>query len=417
MNGTATNTSIDPKSQWQVRFWAIWIGQALSLVGSAVTQFILLWWITSTTGSASALATAAIAGLLPQALLSPLGGTLADRLPRRLIMIVADCITAICMIILVILFSSNSVQLWHIYTLMFVRSSMQAFQSPALTSSVPNLVPTDWLPKIAGLNQSLGGIMTIAAAPIGALAMAWLPLQGALMIDVITAILGILPVLFYAIPQPTATQNKTSSLWTDFKEGLRFIGQDQGLRSLYGLFALVALTLFPAISLTPLLVKELFAGGANEVALMQGVSGIGIIAGGLLVMVLPARYPIKIMLFFYALACTAIALTALAPTNGLWLAVILWTTCSLFFSIGNAKFFAVIQIVVPNEMQGRAFSLLSTLMGLAGPLGLVIAGLLGETIGVRGIFLWSGGLCTLVCVLGFLSSGLMSLEKNTQPTK
>ena len=127
-------------SHWQPRFWSIWLGQALSLIGSSLTQFVLLWWITSTTGSASALAIAGIAGLLPQALLGPLGGVIADRWPRRTIMIVADSITALCMVVLILLFSSGSIQLWHVYTLMFVRSSMQAFQSPAASSSTANLV-------------------------------------------------------------------------------------------------------------------------------------------------------------------------------------------------------------------------------------------------------------------------------------
>ena len=219
---------IIPSSNWQPRFWSIWIGQALSLIGSSLTQFVLLWWITSTTNSASALAIAGVMALLPQALLGPLGGTLADRLPRRLIMIVSDSITALCMIVLVLLFSSNTIQIWHIYVLMFIRSSMQAFQSPAASASTANLVPNSWLPRVAGLNQSLQGIMTIAAAPLGALALAWLPLQGALMIDVVTAILGISPLVFYSVPQPKETQNKTSSVWNDFREGVRFVARDRG---------------------------------------------------------------------------------------------------------------------------------------------------------------------------------------------
>jgi MFS transporter, DHA3 family, macrolide efflux protein len=83
-----------PESQWQLRFWSVFTGQALSLVGSSLTQFVLLWWITDTTGSISALATAGIVGLLPQALLGPLGGTFADRHSRRLIMVTADLISA-----------------------------------------------------------------------------------------------------------------------------------------------------------------------------------------------------------------------------------------------------------------------------------------------------------------------------------
>ena len=97
-------TSLDPGAGWEWRFWVIFGGQAASLIGSAMTQFVLIWWITDTTGSVSALALAGLVALLPQALLGPLGGTLADRYSRRLIMIVADLISALCMLVLIALF-------------------------------------------------------------------------------------------------------------------------------------------------------------------------------------------------------------------------------------------------------------------------------------------------------------------------
>ena len=404
---------IAPSSNWQPRFWSIWIGQALSLIGSSLTQFVLLWWITSTTNSASALAIAGVMALLPQALLGPLGGTLADRLPRRLIMIVSDSITALCMIVLVLLFSSNTVQIWHIYVLMFIRSSMQAFQSPAASASTANLVPNSWLPRVAGLNQSLQGIMTIAAAPLGALALAWLPLQGALMIDVVTAILGITPLLFYSIPQPKETQNKTSSVWNDFREGVRFVARDRGLLTLYTILGLVILTLMPTFSLTPLLVKQHFGGGINEVALMEGLSGVGMIVGGVLISIFPAKRPILILMVSFVVSCGTVALTALAGSNAFWLAIVWWVVSGLTFSTGNAPMMSVLQTVVPNHMQGRVLSLMSTIMGLAGPIGLAIAAPLGEAFGVRSVFIGGGVLSALVCLLALFSPAMWKLEKAT----
>jgi MFS transporter, DHA3 family, macrolide efflux protein len=404
-----TAIAIDPSSRWQPRFWTIWIGQALSLLGSALTQFVLIWWITSTTGSVTALATAGIAALLPQALLGPLGGVIADRLPRRLIMIVADSITAACMIVLVVLFSTDRIQLWHVYTLMFVRSSMQAFQSPASASSTANLVPTSWLPRVAGLNQSLGGVVTIAAAPLGALALAVLPLQTALMIDVVTAVLGILPLLMHRIPQPKETQNKTSSVLADLQEGVRFVARDPGLLPLYAVLGWVVLTIMPAYSLLPLLVKQAFSGGPGDVALVQGVSGFGLIVGGLIAAVLP-RKPVVNMMLAYAVSGGAVALVTLLPDTGLWIAVGLWTLSGMGFSVGNANMFALLQSAVPNHMQGRAFSLLSTLIGLAGPVGLVFAQPIGDAVGIGALFWWGGVLDVIVCLFALTLPALRQLE-------
>lgn len=404
--------AVDNHRNWQLRFFLIWTGQALSLIGSALTQFVLLWWITQTTGSASALATAGVMALLPQALLSPLGGVIADRWSRRSIMLLADLITALCMLVLIGLFASGNIQLWHVYTLMFIRSSMQAFQSPAATASTMMLVPSDWLPRVAGLNQALQGIMTIAAAPLGALALGFMPLQGALLIDVVTALLGITPLLFFTIPQRRDSESGATTVWAELRAGLTYVAHRRGLMMLLGLLGLIVMTIMPMFSLTPLLVKEHFQRGVNDVALMEGLSGVGIILGGLLIgLWSPFKRRMTTILLSFALSCLTIALVGLTPMHWFWLAVFWWFISGVTYSTGNAPMMAVIQQIVPNEMQGRIFALINTTVGLAAPIGLFIAGPVGESIGIAGLFILGGLLSTLVCLLGFLSPALLQIEE------
>jgi len=391
---------------WKPRFFTIWTGQALSMIGSALTQFVLVWWITQTTGSPSALAVAGIVALLPTAIFGPLGGALADRWSRRAVMIVADAITALSMVILVLLFATNSVQLWQVYTLMFVRATMQAFQGPAALASTPNLAPPEWLTRVAGMNQAMQGVLTIAAAPLGALALAFLPLQGALMIDVVTAVLGITPLFFFRIPQPPPAAATTgASVLADIREGARYVLGRRGLLTLYGVTGLVVLTVLPTFSLTPLLVTQHFGGGVNAVALMEGFAGLGVIAGGVVISVRTwHERRIWLVMFSFAAACATVALTALTPATWLWLAVIWWTISGFTFSTGNAPMMAILQTIIPNELQGRAFSLLNVVFGLAGPLGLAIAGPLAEIVGVRGVFILGGTLSAVICVAGYFGS-------------
>jgi DHA3 family macrolide efflux protein-like MFS transporter len=397
---------------WKPRFFAIWTGQALSLIGSALTNFVLVWWITQTTGSASALATAGIMATLPQALFSPIGGTLADRWSRRTIMIVADSITTVSMITLIVLFATGQVQLWHAYALMFIRSTMQAFQLPALGASTSMLVPPDWIPRAAGMNQAVGGLMSVAAAPLGAAALGLFPLQNALMIDVVTALCGILPLLIFRIPQPPRTDTAEVTIWQDFRDGVRLVIGNRGLTMLYTLVTVMVAFLMPAFVLTPLLVRDAFHGGVNHVALMEVLSGIGMIAGGALVaaITMPKRR-VVVVLASYAVACIMVALAGLTPGNLFWLAVVWWFICGLAISFGNAPAMAIIQTIVPNDMQGRALSLFSTLMGLAAPLGLVLVAPLGQVLDVRGLLIGGGALATLVCLAGFLSPALMKIDE------
>jgi DHA3 family macrolide efflux protein-like MFS transporter len=115
------------------------------------------------------------------------------------------------------------------------------------------------------------------------------------------------------------------------------------------------------------------------------------------------------MLIFFAIGCAAVALTALSPV--FWGAMVGWTLYGMGFAVGNAKMFAMLNTVVPNQIQGRTISILTTMMGVVGPLGLLIAGPLGETIGVRGVFIWGGALSAIVCLFGLLISAIHKLEQ------
>ena len=232
------------------------------------------------------------------------------------------------------------------------------------------------------------------------------------MIDVVTAFLGIVPLLIFRIPQQMRSDTTEMSLWQDFRLGLRLVISHRGLLWLYGLTALMVAVLMPALVIMPLLVKDEFGGGVNQVALMEGIGGIGMILGGILValITLPKRRVIVVLLGF-ALASVAIAVIGIVPRNLFWLANLWWFISCVTFALGNAPIMAILQSIIPNQMQGRALSLFSTFIGLAGPVGLMLAAPLGEMLGVRGLMIGGGLVAALVCLAGFLSPSLMKVDE------
>ncbi|WP_110515924.1 MFS transporter [Herpetosiphon llansteffanensis] len=410
---TANNSTEDwSQINWKPRFFAVWLGQASSLVGSALTQFVLIWWITQTVGSAQSLAIAGMMALLPQAVFGPIGGIIADRWNRRFIMISSDLISALSMVILIVLFATEQIQLWHIYTLMFLRSTMQAFQSPAATASTSQLVPPAWLTRAAGMNQMIYGLMSVAAAPLGALAMSVFSLEGALMIDVVTALLAITPLLFYKIPQTMQTSAEQVSMWQDFRSGLAMVMNNRGLVLLYGVTLLMVAVLIPGFVLTPLLIQQEFGGGVERVALMEGIGGLGMLIGGVMISLI--QFPMRrivLVLVMFALSSAMVGFTGMVPGALFWIAVVLWFISGVTYTIGNAPIIAIIQTIVPNQLQGRVLSLYSTMIGLAGPIALIFVGPLSELIGIRMIFIAGGFLAALVCMLGFLSPSILRIEQ------
>lgn len=398
-------------SPWRLRFWAIFLGQSLSLLGSSLTQFVLLWWITDTTGSVGALASAGTAALLPQALLSPLGGACADRYSRRWLMLGADAVCALSMLVIIALFASGAVAVWHLYVLLAVRSAMQAFQLPAAAASVATLVPRSFLPRAAALNQTLSGLTMVAAAPLGALVIGVLPLEWALSIDVATAVLAIVPLLLFGVPAVVRQAPVGStSITRDLRDGVVYVWGTPGLRSLYAVLAVVVLVIMPAFTLLPLLVKVHFQGGAAQVALLEGLSGAGMVAGGLLMTALAPRRQLPWVFGGFALACGCVGAAAALPADLYAVAAVCWALNGLAFVAGNAPLVALLQLVVPHALQGRVLSLLGAITNLAAPIGLALATPLGHAVGVRWLLVLVGAAGAACCLMAFALPSLRTLH-------
>ena len=188
----------DSGASWKTPFFALWTGQAVSLLGSSLVQFALVWWLTQSSGSATVLAGATLAAMLPQILLGPVAGVLVDRGSRRRIMLVSDSLVALTTLALAALFAFGRAQIWHVYLAMFLRSLGGAFHFAAMQTSTSLMVPREQLARVSGLNQMLNGGMNIVAPPVGALLLGLLPLQGILAIDLTTAVAGIALTAIYA---------------------------------------------------------------------------------------------------------------------------------------------------------------------------------------------------------------------------
>lgn len=407
-----SNPALVGDGPWKLRFWAVFCGQGLSLIGSSLTQFVLLWWITDTTGSVSALATAGMAALLPHALLGPVGGVFADRYSRRWLMAASDAVSALCMVVLIGLFLTGKIELWHAYTMMALRSAMQAFQGPAAMASVPMLVPRRFLVRAAGMEQALESITLIAAAPLGAVAISLMPIGWALAIDVVTALFGIVPLVFFRIPQDRTPRDQRAGFIGEIREAVAHVWHTPGLRQIHAVILAVSLAVMPTLTLVPLLVKEHFGGGASQVAQMEGLSGIGMLLGSLLVAATTPRRQVPWILGGFALSCLAMALAALAPSRLFGVAVAWWVISGISFVFGEASISVLLQKNVPNHMQGRVLSLWSTIIGLAAPVGLAAVTPLGEAFGVRGIFVLAGVLGMTASLAGFLSPSLIALDRS-----
>ena len=404
---------------WKKRFFTIWSGQAISMLGSRLVGFAFVWYLTSSTGSATVLAIGSLMSLLPDVIISPISGALVDRWNRKTVLIVSDVLTALVTLALAGLFAFTEVRLWQIYSVMFLRSAFGTFQWTAMLTSTSLMVPKTQLARVSGMNQTLAGLLGILAPPLGAFLLGILPMDGILLVDVATAILAILPLFFYHLPQPELEPsakdekgNYKKNLWQDMIEGFQFIHTLPGLFFIIITAMLINFILSPAFSLLPLLVTEYFKKGVLDLGLAQSVFSVGFVIGGLALSIWGGfKNRLVTSMTSLLLMGLGVFLLGIIPSNGFYVAIAALALVGFANPLTNGPLMAAMQARVEPQKQGRVFSIINAGASLATPIGLGIAGPLSDAVGVHIWFLAGGVVCIFAGVSNLLNKHVINLGK------
>lgn len=404
---------------WKFTFFKFWLTQALSIIGSGLASFSVVWWITETTGSSTTLAVLSLAALLPGILFGPIAGAIVDQFNRKWIMIVSDAISAMMALLLVLLFWNGSIQIWHICAINVIRALAGAFQFPAVQSSTSLMVPKEHLARVAGLNQALQGISIVATPPLGALLLSFIPIHLILGIDVLTALIAIFLLLSILIPQPATHKTIkaiSANVWQDMRAGFVFLKDWPALINIMGIASLLNMVLVPAFTLVPMLITKHFSGSVLQLGWMNAAYGFGIIIGGL---VLGAWGGFKRRIHTSMLGLAGLGVGSFmigtASSNGYWVAVSGMALIGIMNTFANGPFFAILQSVVPSGMQGRVFTVLMSISMSAAPIGLALAGPLADRMGVQHWYVLAAAICAVILVWIAFSPALMHLEEKQLP--
>lgn len=414
------NDQINPELvNWKKRFFTIWSGQAVSMLGSRLAGFAFVWYLTATTGSATVLAMGTLFSMLPDVIITPIAGALVDRLNRKTVLIVFDALTALVTLILALLFAFTEVQIWQIYLVFFLRSTFGSFQWTAMLTSTSLMVPKEQLARVSGMNQTLNGIMGILAPPMGAFLVGILSMSGILMIDVVTALLAIVPLFFFHLPQPVRSKAQKDdngkikfNLWHDLVEGFRYVGTLPGLMMIILIAMLINFVVSPAFSLLPILVTGYFQKGAIDLGIMESVFSIGFVVGCVLLSIWGGfKNRLVTTMSFLILMGISITLIGFVPANLFYLATSFLVLAGITNPLVNGPLMAALQARVDPEKQGRVFSLLHAGAVLATPIGLAIAGPVSDAIGVQVWFIIGGLVCVLMAVISFMNPKVIELGR------
>ena len=393
-------------------FTAIWFGQVVSLLGSAMTWFAFTIWAWQKTGDATTLAMVSFFAYLPTVLFTPIAGTFVDRWNRKLVMLLSDAATALGTLAALLLLLTGNLQIWHIYVISLLAGFFTAFQYPAYAAAVSTMLPKEQYTRaegMLGLAYTLSGILApiFAAALLGRVG-----ITGIMLIDLATFLAAFATLIWARIPQPKTTavgQESRGSFWKETAFGFRYIFGRRSLLALTSLF--MAANFFLAIGATLMAPLILSQTGNSESALaaVQSTGAVGGVVGGALLMFWggPKRRIHGVLLG--GMGASLLGIAWLGVANSL----LLWSAGSFFFSFfepfvegGNI---AIWQSKVEADIQGRVFSARHLLVRVPFMLGIAASGPLAA-LGMSRVLVWAGLAGMGVFVVGYFVNNVRQVE-------
>ena len=362
-------------------FLILWGSQAVSTLGTAMTNFALIIWVYDIKGTASSLTLLSVFSFLPSILFCFIAGTIADRWDKKRIMLLSDLMAALGTVIIFVLYISSALQIWNLYIINFLLSCMNAFQNPASYVATSLLVPEKHYVRVSGLQAFSGSVVTILAPSLGSALFSFGGLKMVLMVDLISFVLAFCILLFFIkIPEiETKVEAVKDSFIKSCMVGINFLKEHAALLRIILLFTFVNfIAKMGGYGMLPALI--LSRTGNNQIALgmVEAAVGIGTLVGSILVTLMkPTKNRINVIF----VACGISFLLgdvgqSLTHTLPLWIAVAFASNVPMAFL--NANLTAVMRTNIPIEMQGRVFAARDTVQYSTIPIGLFLGGVLAD---------------------------------------
>lgn len=394
------STSTAPTPTYNLKgYIQIFVTQQISIFGSNIVQFALIWWLSSHYGRNIVLSMATIMGILPLVLISPFAGVIADRWSRKKLMVLSDFTQALATGILILLFALNVAQLIHIYFLLAIRGLVQGIQIPASYSVMSSMVPPQKISKMNSLNSVTQSLLSILSPALGAIAVGYFSIETIFWLDVISFFPAALVMLLVYIPDVEQSEELKSTkihVFKEMHEALSCLSNSQ-LGRFVILFALLNVFINPMFSLLPKLISTYYNAEADMYSLILiGFQGGYLLAAGLMTKT-KTKFPRIAPLMRYGVLITLMTgIFYFVPKQILWSSAIITGVIGFFIALLEIKFTSILQIVIPKNMQGRVFSSYFLLIKSILPLSLVLWGFMADITNIHIVYLISPLIASLL---------------------
>jgi DHA3 family macrolide efflux protein-like MFS transporter len=404
---STTESGTEPQASesmpgWKRRVTVFLIGQTITTFGSFLVQYAIMWHLTLTTKSGLVLALAAVFGFLPQAIVSIFAGVWADRVNRKIMILVSDSVIALATLVLAIFMLSGVEDLWLIFLIMAIRSIGAGVQMPAISALVPQIVPTDKLLTVNGINSSISSSLQLLAPVAAAAVYSTMSLSAILFIDVVTAVIGLSLLATVAVPTlaRVASEDKPS-YFADLKEGMAYIFGNQLVRWVMAIFAIVFLLIVAPSNLSPLMIARTFGGEVWMLTVLELSFGVGMLIGGALIAVFAKKID-RIGMIIGSSILFGLLAVGMGFTTNLIVFFVLFFVVGIAVPAFSTSAMTLLQETVEPERQGRVFGFVGIVIAVAMPLGMSILGPLADVVSVESLLIVTGLATVVIAVVAVL---------------
>lgn len=360
------------------KFIVLWFGELVSSIGSGLTAFGLGVYVFQTTHSATAVSLVTLCTFLPMILLSPVGGVLADRFDRRLMMLLGDGGSALGLIYILIVMFSGEAQLWQLCLGVTISSIFASLTDPAYKATITDLLPEEQFAKASGLVQLAGSSKYLFSPVLAGMLLAVVDIEALLIIDISTVFITIITIS--AVRRSLiakSVRKKQFSLTKDLKEGWQVLVSRKGVFALTLLLTVV--TFYMGILQTLFTPMVLPLSNAKTLGIVQSVSATGLLLGSLFIGVFNVNQRYTRMLSV-GLLVAGIFFSLIGVSSNIY---VIAAAGFLFFAtlpFVNTSADVLIRTNIPNEAQGRAWGMIGVVSQFGYVAAYASAGLLSDHI-------------------------------------
>ena len=364
-------------------FSIVWVGQIISLLGTSMTGFAVTIWAYQKTNSATTLAMLGFFFVAPMLIASPFAGAIVDRSNRKMMMMVSDIASGLATIVILILYTTGHLEIWHLFITNAIQGVFQSFQWPAYSAAITTMIPKEQYGRANGM-LSLADTASNIFAPIlaGAL-LGFIGLSGILIIDIATFIFAIGALLLVFIPQPKITQEGRQAQGNLFKEaffGFQYILKRPPLLALQIVFLTGNFFVGIPGAVEAAMILANTASNAKSLAIVNSAGAVGGVVGGLVMSAWggPKRRVHGVLFGWFFSSLLGLVLMGLGRLTPIWMVAAFFYM--FFIPIINGSNQAIWQAKVPPDLQGKVFSIRRLIAWFVNPLAMLIAGPLSDKI-------------------------------------